>query len=132
MEIKVSFPGGKKVNAEIGGRIVATDQPVEAGGDSSAPSPFEYFLASLATCAGIYVLSFCQQREIATEGLGMTQRAEYKVDESGNRRLATIEIDITLPPAFPEKYKKAIERSAALCSVKKVLLDPPEFVIKAQ
>ena len=68
MEMKITFPGGEKVNAEINSRVIPTDQPVEGGGEGSAPSPFDYFLASLGTCAGIYVLSFCQQRQIATEG----------------------------------------------------------------
>jgi putative redox protein len=132
MEINVTFPGGKKVNAEVGGSIIATDQPVEAGGEGTAPSPFDYFLASLATCAGIYVLSFCQQRDIPTEGLGLKQRVDFQVDEAGKRRLAWIEIDIALPPGFREKYKGAIEKAAGLCAVKKVLLDPPEFLIRAQ
>lgn len=130
MEINVTFPGGKKVNAEIGGRVIPTDQPVEEGGEGSAPTPFEYFLASLGTCAGIYVLSFCQQRDIATEGLALKQRAEYVVSE-GKKRLAKVVIEIDLPEGFPDKYKGAIEKAAGLCAVKKALMDPPEFVITA-
>lgn len=128
MEIKITFPGGEKVNAEINGLIIPTDQPIEAGGDGSAPSPFDYFLASLGTCAGIYVLSFCQQRHINTEGLALTQRMEF-IEADGRKRLARIVIEIDLPPGFPEKYQKAIAKAAGLCSVKKVIMDPPEFVI---
>ena len=131
-EIKISFPGGKKVNAEFGGRTVATDQPAEAGGEESAPTPFEYFLASLATCAGIYVLSFCQQRQISTEGLALTQAMEFASGADGKRRLAKIAIDIDLPPGFPEKYRNAVIKTAGLCTVKKVLMDPPEFRISAR
>lgn len=130
MEMKITFPGGKKVNAELGGRIVATDQPVAAGGDGTAPTPFEYFLASLGTCAGIYVLSFCQERAIDTEGLALSQRMEFQMEE-GKRKLARVVMDITLPPGFPEKYRNAIVKTAGLCTVKKVLADPPEFVINA-
>lgn len=132
MEIAVTFPGGKRVDAAIGGRIIATDQPVEGGGEGSAPTPFDYFLASLATCAGIYVLSFCQQRNIETEGLGLKQRADFAVSEDGKKRLARVSIDIQLPPAFPEKYKGAIRRAAELCAVKKAIADPPEFAISAE
>lgn len=130
MEIQVTFPGGKKVNAEIGGRIIPTDQPAAAGGEGSAPTPFDYFLASLATCAGIYVLSFCQEREIQTEGLALTQRMEFGEVE-GKRKLERVVMDITLPAGFPEKYRKAVTKAAGLCTVKKVLADPPEFVINA-
>ncbi len=129
MEMKITFPGGKKVNAEFDGIVIPTDQPVESGGEGSAPSPFSYFLASLGTCAGIYVLSFCQQREIATEGMSLTQKMEFVTPEDGKRRLARVVIDIALPPGFPEKYRNAIIKTAELCTVKKVLMDPPEFVI---
>ena len=132
MEIKITFPGGEKVNAEINSRIIPTDQPVEAGGEGSAPSPFEYFLASLGTCAGIYVLSFCQQRQIATEGLALTQQIEFATAADGKKRLAKVAIEIDLPPGFPEKYQHAIVKAAGLCSVKKVIMDPPEFAITAR
>jgi ribosomal protein S12 methylthiotransferase accessory factor len=132
MEMKITFPGGEKVNAEINNRIITTDQPVESGGEGSAPTPFEYFLASLGTCAGIYVLSFCQQRQIETEGLGITQKMEFITGEDGKRKLSKVEMDIDLPVGFPEKYKNAIVKTAGLCTVKKVLMDPPEFVINTR
>lgn len=131
MEIKITFPGGKKVNAEMNGVVIPTDQPVADGGDGSAPSPFSYFLASLGTCAGIYVLSFCQQRDISTQGLALNQRMEFAADESGKQRLAKVTLDIMLPPGFPEKYRHAIVKTAELCTVKKVIMNPPEFAITA-
>lgn len=132
MEMKVTFPGGKKVNAKLNGRIIPTDQPVEGGGDGSAPSPFDYFIASLGTCAGIYVLSFCQERNIATEGLSLTQKMEFETDAAGRKRLAKVNMDIVLPPGFPDKYRNAIVKAAGLCSVKKALMAPPEFEISAR
>ena len=132
MEMKITFPGGERVNAEFNGRVIPTDQPVEAGGDGSAPTPFDYFLASFGTCAGIYVLSFCLQRQIATEGLALTQRMEFITAPDGKNRLARVSIHLDLPPGFPEKYKNAIVKTAGLCSVKKVLMDPPKFEITAR
>lgn len=132
MEIKITFPGGKKVNAEIGGIVIPTDQPIDGGGEGTAPSPFSYFLASIGTCAGIYVLSFCQQRGIDTDGLLLTQNMEFSPDESGKNRLSRLTLIITLPPGFPEKYRNAIVKTAELCTVKKVITDPPEFVISTK
>ncbi len=129
MEMKITFPGGEKVNAEFNGRIIPTDQPTAGGEAGSAPTPFEYFLASLGTCAGIYVLSFCQQRRIDTEGLALTQRMEFSTAADGRRKLSRVALEIDLPPDFPEKYRNAIVTTAGLCTVKKVLMDPPEFVI---
>lgn len=132
MEMKITFPGGKTVNAELNGRTIPTDQPVEAGGEGVAPSPYDYFLASLGTCAGIYVLSFCQERGIATEGLSMIQQMEFEADGAGKRRLAKVAMEIVLPPGFPEKYRNAVVKAAELCAVKKVVMNPPEFVISAR
>jgi len=132
MEMKITFPGGEKVNAEFNSRIIRTDQPAESGGEGSAPTPFEYFLASLGTCAGIYVLSFCKNRQIATEGLALTQRMEFVTAPDGKRRLARVAMEIELPGGFPEKYRNAIVKAAELCTVKKVITDPPEFVITAR
>ncbi len=132
MDITITFPGGSKVNAEINGMVIPTDQPLEEGGEGTAPSPFDYFLASLGTCAGVYTLSFCQQRNIATDGLALAQRMEFVDVEGGKRRLAKVVMEITLPPLFPEKYRNAITKAAGLCTVKKVLMDPPEFEITAR
>lgn len=132
MEMKITFPGGEKVNAEINGHVIPSDQPVESGGEGTAPSPFDYYLASLGTCAGIYVLSFCQQRQISTEGLLLTQKIEFSTAADGKKRLSRVAIEIDLPPGFPEKYRNAIIKTAGLCSVKKSIMDPPEFVITAR
>ncbi len=131
MEMKITFPGGKRVNAEWNGRVIATDQPVEAGGEGTAPTPFDCFLASLGTCAGIYALGFCQQRGISTEGLELTQRAEFG-EREGKMRLSRVAIEITLPPGFPEKYRTAIVKAAELCAVKKAIMDPPELTVTAR
>lgn len=129
MDMLVTFPGGKKVNAEFDGMTVATDQPAASGGEGSAPTPFNYFLASIATCAGIYVLGFCRERDIPTEGLSLRQHAKFSDTEKGKRRLAKVSLEIRLPPGFPEKYRNAVVKTAELCAVKKAILDPPDFEV---
>lgn len=129
MEMKVTFPGGKKVQAEFGGHVVLTDQPVAAGGDDAAPAPYDVFLASLATCAGIFALQFCHARNLPTEGLELLQRTTWDREKN---RLAKVEIDIVAPAGFPEKYLDALRRAADQCKVKRVMLDPPEFEVVAR
>ena len=124
--MKIVFPGNKKVDAIYNGFTIHTDQPVNGGGDGTAPPPFDTFLASLGTCAGIYVLGFCQQRGLSTEGIELTQRMEY---DQQKRMIGRIEIEISVPSDFPEKYHEALVSSASLCAVKKHMQDPPEFEI---
>ncbi len=124
----VRFPGGKRVDAEYGGFTVHTDQPPEAGGGGSAPAPFDLFLASIATCAGVYVKGFCDSRGISSEGLGLEMRIER---EPGGPRIAKLALEIRLPPGFPEKHREAVIRAADLCAVKKHIMKPPAFEIQA-
>ena len=123
----VIFPGGKRVDATYGKFEIVTDQCVDSGGDESAPEPFDYFLASLATCAGIYVLGFCQKRNIPHDGIRLTQNWER--DEK-SKRLDKVHISIEVPPDFPDKYRDALVRVANQCLVKKTLEDPPDFVVE--
>jgi len=129
MEINITFPGNKKVNAEINGQIIPTDQPVTQGGDGTAPSPFMHFIASIGTCAGIYVLSFCRQRNIPTENITPTDRPVYSTHPARTPFLDPIALAINVPPDFPEKYHKAIIKVAEQCAVKKAIANPPKFAI---
>ncbi|KUL30672.1 OsmC family protein [Chlorobium limicola] len=122
----ISFEGGKKVNAEFKGFTIKTDQSEYAGGEGSAPEPFMLFLASIGTCAGIYVYSFCQSREIPTEGIRIVQSHFPK--ESG-KGIGRIVLTIEVPPDFPEKYRDAVVNAANLCAVKKHIQDPPVFEV---
>jgi len=122
-EMTVSFPGARKVTAHYDGFAIPTDQSVDSGGEATAPEPFDYFLAALATCAGYYVLKFCESREIATDGISLHQ--SWERNEEG--KLARIGIRILVPPEFPAKYHKALVRAANTCSVKRTILDPPEI-----
>ena len=126
MDMTITFPGGKRVDADVGGHVIRTDQSPAGGGDGSAPEPFTHFLASIGTCAGIYVLGFCQARGIATEGIRLLQRIEH---DPVKHRLDKVHIDIELPAHFPEKYREGVRRAAEHCAVKKAILDPPVFEI---
>ena len=124
--MEITFDGGKVITAHTHGHDIKTDQPVSSGGQNSAPSPFEMYLASIGTCAGIYVKSFCDNRQIPTDKIKIIQTAEYD-KETG---LPTnITIDIQLPPDFPEKYRGPVINVAELCKVKKSIKHPPEFKI---
>ena len=126
--IDIRFPGGLQVEALAGGFSILTDQPASEGGAGMAPGPFDLFLASIGTCAGIYALRFCQQRNLETEGLALKLTAEKGDDP---KRVARIRIEIRLPPAFPEKYRDAILRAVDQCKVKRHILEPPRFDVTA-
>ena len=121
MDMTIEFPGGDRVEAVMDGVRLVTDQ------DGSAPSPFQLFLASIGTCAGIYVSSFLRQRGLPTEGLVIRQRM---VQDPASKLIGKIELTIELPPGVPERYREAVVRAAQLCTVKKHLERPPQIEVR--
>ncbi len=129
MEMNVYFPGGKRVNSTYKGFTIETDQAKSEGGDESAPEPYDLFLSSIGTCAGIYVVYFCHERGIDTSDIKI--KLQFERNEEKHLTEA-IHIHIDLPPDFPPKYKTAVIKTAGLCTVKRNILNPPEFTVSAE
>ncbi len=125
--MEIYFDGNKRVNALVNGFTVKTDQSLQAGGDGTAPEPFTLFLAALGTCAGIYVKSFCDQRQLDTEGVKLFQSIEY---DQVKRMIGKINLEIRVPASFPEKYHDALISTASLCAVKKHLHQDITFDVR--
>ncbi|MFK5971548.1 MAG: OsmC family protein [Candidatus Marithrix sp.] len=124
MDAVITFDEGMQVTAQFKNFIVNTDQAKTAGGKEAFPDPFSYFLSSLGTCAGYFVLRFCQSRNISTEGIKLHQSNDWNAG-----RVENIHIEIELPPSFPEKYATALIRATNECTVKKTLMNPPQIEV---
>jgi ribosomal protein S12 methylthiotransferase accessory factor len=127
LEINISFPGNKRIDADFGQFTIPTDQTLKNGGEESAPEPYNLFLASMGTCAGYYVLAFCEKRNIPLEGISMVQKHEFK---DPGHVLEKVSLQIRVPPEFPEKYRKALVNAAASCGVKKAVEKGLKFDIE--
>jgi len=122
----IRFPGGYRIEAQFADFRIPTDQPLDDGGTATAPAPFDLFLAALGTCAGYYVLAFCRQRDLPTEGLALKLSGDW----NPKRHLFdTLNIAISLPAGFPDKYRSAVARAARMCTVKRQMETPPDFEI---
>lgn len=120
--IPVSFAGGVRVETQLGAHTVVTDQLPVHGGTDAGPSPYDLFLASIATCAGFYAAAFCNSRKIPMEGLAVS----LEVEEDETTHLPKeLTVNLTLPKDFPEQYRAAILRSVENCKVKKSLAANP-------
>jgi putative redox protein len=126
-ELTVTFPGNKKVDAAFKGFTIKTDQPQTNGGDGTAPSPFDLFLASIGTCSGIYVLDFLTNRGISLENVRVVQTMERDAE---SHMVTNVALRIELPKDFPDKYRDSLIRAVDLCTVKKHITHPPKFTIE--
>ncbi len=128
-ELSVTFPGGMRVDVAYKGHLVRTDQPAYAGGGGEAPSPFDLFLASIAACAGFYLLAFCRERNIPLEKAGVRMSGER---DPQSRMVSRVTIELNLPLGFPDKYRQAVIKAVDTCTVKNHILTPPAFLITAR
>ena len=126
MELKITFSGNKQVIAHTGDHSILTDQPIQGGGDNQGAAPFTLFLASIGTCAGIYVKSFCDQRGISTEDVSITQKHKFN---AATHMIEDIDLQINVPDSFPSKYYDALVKVANQCAVKKHLQNPPAIKV---
>lgn len=124
-DLIITLPGGRRVDASVGGHVVRTDQPKDSGGEGSAPAPFDLFLASIGTCAGVFVQGFCAKRGLASDRIRIRETPTY--DSAGV--LSGVALAVDLPPDFPEKYKDALVRTIEQCSVKRAIAAQPVFTV---
>jgi ribosomal protein S12 methylthiotransferase accessory factor len=127
MEIKVNFLENLRLEAKFDDFTVVTDQPIRYKGDGSAPSPFDYFLASSALCAAYFVRVYCKARDISTENIRLSQN---NIVDPENRYNQIFRIEVELPENISDKDRQGILRSIDRCTVKKVVQTGPEFQIE--
>ena len=128
MEITVSFLDNLRLEAKFDDFMITTDQPIRYKGDGTAPSPFDYFLASSALCAAYFVKLYCLSRDIPTDDIRVSQN---NIIDPENRYNQTFQIQVELPSSISERDQLGILRSADRCTVKKVIQQNPEFKIDA-
>lgn len=126
MEIKVSLLEGFKLSCQFDNHTVYSDQPVSNKGNDEFPSPYDYFLSSLALCAGYYVKSYCHARGIDASGIQITQN--NKKEEAGSYK-QIIDIKVVFPSEISEKDKTGILRSIEGCTVKKSIMAVPDITV---
>ncbi|MEC4090821.1 OsmC domain/YcaO domain-containing protein [Pseudoalteromonas rubra] len=128
MEIKVNYLDNLRIDAKFDDFSVIADQPIRYKGDGSAPSPFDYFLASSALCAAYFVKVYCNARDIPTDGIRVAQN---NIVDPENRYNQIFKIQVELPESISEKDRQGILRSIDRCTVKKVIQTGPEFQVEA-
>ncbi len=126
MEIKVNFLDNLRLEAKFDDFTVTADQPIRYKGDGSAPSPFDYFLASSALCAAYFVKVYCKARDIPTDDIRLSQN---NIVDPENRYNQIFQIQVELPDDISDKDRQGILRSIDRCTVKKVVQEGPEFKI---
>lgn len=126
----VSHAEGDAYTVDIRGHLVQVDQPVEAGGTDTAPTPTELFAASLATCVAFYAGRYLHRHGLPRTGLRV--RTEFTMATDRPARVTSLRVVVVPPPELPEQRRAALLAVASHCTVHNTLHQPPEIDIELE
>ena len=121
--IEVSFLDAEAYEIAIGGNRLRVDQPAEAGGTGTAPTPTELFIASLASCVAFYAGRYLTRHGYSRTGLAVTAGYEFAPDRPA--RVGAIRLSMKVPTGLPEERWPALAAVASHCTVHNTLDKPP-------
>ena len=124
--MRVEYRGGDQFDINVRGHIITVDQPVKDGGDDTAPTPTELFIASLASCVGFYARRYLARHNLPTDGLAV--EATFAMG-SKPARVAGIDVRLVVPDGVPAERLDALLAVATHCTVHNTLAAEPDVSI---
>jgi putative redox protein len=121
--MSVRYEGGERYEVTVRDHTIVADQPVDAGGSDSAPTPTELFVASLAGCVAFYAGRFLTRRGLSREGLGVA--VTYRMAADRRARVADVHLTVRVPHTMPAHLRPALQAVVEHCTVHNSLITPP-------
>ena len=126
--LEVTHVNGDAYEVDIRGHRILVDQPLEAGGTDTAPTPTELFAASLATCVAFYAGRYLHRHGLPRRGLRV--RTEFTMASDRPARVDTVRLVIVPPPALSATRHAALLAVASHCTIHNTLRSAPEIGIE--
>jgi uncharacterized OsmC-like protein len=126
-DIVVRRERGDRYRIEVRGHAVWVDQPSRDGGDDSAPTPTELFVASLAACVAFYGGRYLARHHLSSDGFGV--ECSFDLAEDRPTRVGSITISVVLPETFPQERHEAFLAVVEHCTVHNSMRTRPEIAI---
>ncbi|HEY5181974.1 MAG TPA: OsmC family protein [Dermatophilaceae bacterium] len=124
--LRVEHRGGDQFDINVRGHVVRVDQPVKDGGDDTAPTPTELFIASLASCVAFYARRYLARHDLPTDGLAVEATFEMGARPA---RVAGIDLRLIVPGGVPAERLDALLAVATHCTVHNTLNSTPEVSV---
>ncbi|MEU8006114.1 OsmC family protein [Catellatospora sp. NPDC049111] len=125
--LDVRFVSGEAYEVAVRGHRILVDQPAEAGGADSAPTPTEMFVASLATCVAFYAGRYLTRHGYSRDGLAVG--VGYTMATDRPARVAAVTLTLRVPADVPVERRAALQAVASHCTVHNTITDPPEITL---
>ena len=124
--MKITYNGKKEFTVTIRNHTFTVDQPEDNGGDNIGPTPPEIFAASLGTCIGVYVTSYCNAKGINCKGISFD--VDWMFSEE-HEKINNISVNINMPDESYKIREKAILKAAEHCLIHNTLNSNPQIVV---
>lgn len=124
--LTVQHLDGDRFSIEIRGHTITVDQPEEAGGADTAPTPTELFIAGLASCVAFYARRYLARHGIPADGLRVS--ADFAIGGKP-ARVTEIRVCVTPPQQLPAERRDAFLAVASHCTIHNTLAEPPRVDI---
>jgi len=123
----IRFVAGEAYEVTVRGHRLVVDQAADAGGQDSAPTPTELFVASLATCVAFYAGRFLTRHGYRRDGLAVSVGYEMASDRPA--RVSSIRLAVRVPADLPPERWAALRAVVSHCTVHNTLASPPSITI---
>lgn len=125
--VRVDYEAGDRFRIAIRQHTITVDQPAADGGEDTAPTPTELFIASLASCVAFYARRFATRHDIPTDGLAVT--AEFSM-ASHPARVGEITLQLHVPAELSAEQQASLLAVTSHCTVHSTLTHAPEVRIE--
>lgn len=127
--VHVEHQEGDRFGIAVRGHTLTVDQPADAGGEDTAPTPTELLVASLASCVAFYARRYLARHGLPTNGLGVDASFEMGAHPA---RVSAVDVRLHLPDGVPESRRGPLLAVARHCTVHNTLEHAPDVVIELE
>ncbi len=120
MDVTAEYLGNLRFEVQARGHRLISDQPVDNGGSDTGPTPPEFLLASLASCAAYYAAQYLNARRLPSAGLRV--RVSAQKAQQPPARLASFKIEVEAPGLGVDAHDQADRHQAGLLRAVKTCL----------
>ena len=126
-QMDVRHVSGESYEVSVRGHRVIVDQPADAGGQDTAPTPTELFVASLATCVAFYAGRYLTRHGYSRDGMAVS--ADFDMASDRPARVSSVRLTVKAPAELPADRWPALHAVVSHCTVHNSLASPPSVAI---
>ena len=135
MPVDIRLRAGLQATVTIRQHEWRADEPLEAGGGDSGPTPGEMMLGALGSCMAITCKLVCRTQRLGFAGRGRQspdyerfKGADYPQHDGGDLYVHEVRKALTFHGDLDDKQRRRLDDIAGKCPIHRLLSTPTYFV----